>query len=89
MMVDPFHADRFADMWDDWSDANYALVLDATSFLEAVEDLCLAECVPVDEAALDDAFSYERGIEPGGMMWRLTAAGQSRYKACRTSEGDA
>lgn len=84
-MSDPFTADQFADMWDDYTEADWLLVKDPTSFLEQCEDVGLAECVPVDDDALNDSFAYERGIEPGGMMWRLTAPGQQRYAACRAA----
>lgn len=78
---DPFMVDNFAAMWTDWADADWQLVTDPTTFLEQCEDAGLAECVEVDDDALDDAFAAERGIEPGGMMWRLTDAGRERYAA--------
>ncbi len=79
----PFIQDQFAAMWDDYTEANWRLITDPTSFLEQCEDAGLAECVPVDDDALDDAFAHERGIEPGGMMWRLTVAGFERYRASK------
>lgn len=79
-MVEPFFRDMFPAMWDDYADANWQLVKDPTAFLEQCEDAGLAELVPVDNDALDDPFAAERGIEPGGMMWRLTALGRSRYE---------
>ncbi len=82
-LADPFTVDRFAAMWDDFCDADWRLVTDPTSFLEQCEAAGLAECVPVDEEALDDVFASERGIEPGGMMWRLTPAGCARYRTSR------
>lgn len=80
---DPFTKDQFADMWDDYTEADWRLVKDPTSFLEECEDAGLAECVPVDDEALDDAMAHERGLEPGGMMWRLTKSGHHRYRVCR------
>ena len=82
-MGDPFTKDQFADMWDDYTEADWRLVDDPTSFLEKCETAGLAECVPVDDSALAESFAAERGIEPGGMMWQLTADGRARYQACR------
>lgn len=79
----PFLKDEFADMWDDYTECDWRLITDPTSFLEKCEDAGLAECVDVDDAALNESFAAERGIEPDGMMWRLTPEGQERYRACR------
>ena len=83
--MDIFTRDQFADMWDDYTEADWLLVKDPTSFLESCESAGLAECVPVDDDALEESFAAERGIEPGGMMWRLTKAGHERYADCRAA----
>ena len=85
MSVDPFTRDQFAAMWDDFTEADWQLVKDPTMFLEQCEIAGLAECVPVDDEALEERFAAERGIEPGGMMWRLTVAGHARYAASRAA----
>ncbi len=85
VVADPFMTDSFAAMWDDYTEADWQLVKDPTTFLEQCEDAGLAECVEVDDDALDDAFAAERGIEPGGMMWRLTDAGRARYALSRNA----
>lgn len=45
------------------------------NFPEGLEAAGYAELVPVDADALDSPFAWERGIEPGGLMWRLTPLG--------------
>jgi sulfur relay (sulfurtransferase) DsrC/TusE family protein len=57
------------------------------TFADKMEAEGLIELVDVDDDALDDAFAAERGIEKGGMMWRLTAYGRAvydKYKATPT-----
>lgn len=46
------------------------------TFAERMENAGYIEFVPVTSEALQSAFSAERGIEPGGMMYQLTQAGQ-------------
>lgn len=50
-------------------------------FSERMETAGLIEIVPVTDEALDEAFAYERGIERGGMMWKLTPAGRAALEA--------
>lgn len=79
MSADPFTTDTFPGLWDRFSDRDP--IDDPDGFLSAAEEMGLIELVDVDAEALDDPFAYERGIEPGGMMWRLTDAGRQRYGA--------
>lgn len=74
---EPFTSDNFAVLWDAFSDADKHLLPD--DFEEQAEAAGLIECVPVTPDALEDAFAAERGIEPGGMMWQLTAKGKARW----------
>ena len=60
--------------WDLFSDAD-PLPCERDEFLSRMLDHDFVELVDVDEDALEDPFAYERGIEPGGMMWRLTTLG--------------
>lgn len=60
--------------WDLFSDAE-PLPCDRDEFLSRMLDGGFVELVEVDDDALDDPFAWERGIEPGGMMWRLTETG--------------
>lgn len=60
--------------WASFCDADY--FDGAADFSDRMEAAGLAELIPVDDDALEDAFAHERGIEPGGMMWRLTDAGR-------------
>lgn len=46
-------------------------------FADRMEAAGFIELVPVTKAALQDAFAAERGIERGGMMYRLTDAGRA------------
>ena len=46
-------------------------------FDERMEAAGLITLDAVDDDDLEDAFAYERGIEPGGMVWRLTPAGRA------------
>lgn len=55
------------------------------TFADAMEAAGFIELVPVTKEALEDSFAAERGIEPGGMMYRLTDAG----RAALSSEGPA
>ena len=73
--------------WDAACDADWQLLLsDPADFFERQEVLGFAELVPVDEEALEDAFAWERGIEPGGSMWSLTPLGLE-VRAILTGKG--
>lgn len=48
-------------------------------FADRMEAAGLIELVPVTKEALEDNFAAERGIEPGGMMYRLTDVGRAAY----------
>ena len=65
--------DEFRRDWNAFCDADPV----APDFAERMEAAGFIELVPVDDEALDDPFAYERGIEPGGLMWDLTPAGRS------------
>lgn len=72
--------------WDLLTDAD-PLPCDYDAYLERMEQDGFMECVPVDDEALDDPFAYERGIEPGGMMYRLTPLGLEVRRILMTTEG--
>ena len=55
----------------DWG----CITTEPADFFDRLEMSGFAKLVPVDDDALEDAFAHERGIEPGGMMWRLTPLG--------------
>lgn len=59
--------------WDAFCDADPV----EADFAERMEAAGYCELVPVDEAALQDPFAAERGIERGGTMWVLTSAGRA------------
>ena len=62
--------------WDEFCDADpLSDGRDFDDFIEGMEAAGFAELVAVDDDALNEAFASERGIEPGGMMWRLTPLG--------------
>ncbi len=64
--------------WDEFADADplsHHRELDA--FLHDMESAGFAQWAPVDDDALEEPFAWERGIEPGGMMWELTALGRT------------
>ncbi len=48
---------------------------DDPGFPESLEEQGFVELVPVDGDALEHPFASEIGLEPGGMMWRLTSLG--------------
>lgn len=48
---------------------------DGPDFPESLEQEGFVELVPVDGDALAHPFASEIGLEPGGMMWRLTPLG--------------
>jgi hypothetical protein len=73
--------------WDLFCDFD-EMPVDQDVYLKRLEDAGLAELVPVDDDALEDPFAWERGIEPGGSMYRLTALGrQVRELAKAVSHG--
>ncbi|MGE0290639.1 MAG: hypothetical protein AB7I42_25160 [Bradyrhizobium sp.] len=57
---------------------------DSDTFAERMEAAGLIELVPVTTEALEEAFAAERGIEPGGSMWSLTAAGRATLTKLRS-----
>jgi hypothetical protein len=61
--------------WHNFCDCDY--FVGAADFPERMEAAGLIELVPVDDDALEDPFADERGILPGGMMWKLTEAGRN------------
>lgn len=52
---------------------------DGGSLNDAWEAAGLIELDSVNDDDLDDAFAYERGIEAGGSIWRLTAKGRAAW----------
>ncbi len=66
-------AQKLRAYWAEFCDADPV----PAEFIDDMDAAGLAECVPVDDEALESAFAAERGIEPGGMMWVLTAAGRA------------
>lgn len=66
-------AQKLRVFWGEFCDADPVPV----EFLDEMEVAGFVECVPVTAEALDDVFAAERGIELGGMMWVLTAAGRA------------
>jgi hypothetical protein len=72
-------AEQFRKHWNAFCDADHADC--PIDFLDRAEGAGLIELVPVDDDALDEAFAWERGIERGGSMFQLTAAGHSLYAA--------
>ncbi len=65
------------DNWDAAGDADPIPFPGDGDYPERLEAQGYAELVAVDEGALNDAFAWERGIEPGGSMWQLTEAGKA------------
>ncbi len=61
--------------WNDFCDADP--FPESDTFADRAEEFGLIELVPVTKDALESSFAAERGIEPGGMMWVLTAAGRA------------
>lgn len=64
--------------WDAFCDCDWQdMTCEPDGYAERMEAAGYAELVPVDADALDDPFAAERGICPGGMMWRLTPLGEA------------
>ncbi len=76
----------FTEYWDAICDAD-PLPCDYDEYVERMEVGGFAELVPVDDEALESAFAWERGIEPGGMMWQLTPLGLAVRKVLIEREG--
>lgn len=57
------------------------------TFADRMERAGLIECVAVDDEALESPFATERGIEPGGLMWKLTKAGHAALKEKNDGQG--
>lgn len=66
--------------WDAFCDADPA----PDDFIDRMEAAGLVVLEGVTDEDLDDAFAAERGIEPGGMIYRLTPAG----RAALQTQGD-
>ena len=75
-------ADLLRSNWVSFCDADAFPGID--TFADAMEAAGYIELVPVTKEALEDSFAAERGIEPGGMMYRLTEAGRA---AIATAQG--
>lgn len=71
--------------WDAFCDADplpYPAGDDTDAeFPQRLEAGGYVELVPADREALEDPFAAERGIEPGGQMWRLTDHGKQARTA--------
>jgi len=62
--------------WDAFCDCDWHLMsCDIKGFAERLEQLGYVTFDAVDDDDLDDAFASERGIVPGGTIWRLTPLG--------------
>jgi len=81
---EPFITDDFPALWNAACDVDKHLL--PVDFEEQAEAAGLIELVPVDREALESAFAWDRGIEPGGSMWRLTAKGRERYHQALDAE---
>lgn len=58
------------------------------TFADAMEAAGFIELVLVTKGDLEDAFAAERGIEPGGMVWKLTDAGRVALSAASEGSND-
>lgn len=61
--------------WNDFCDADP--FPGSETFADRAEEAGFIELVPVTREALESSFATDRGIDPGGMMWVLTAAGRA------------
>ena len=59
--------------WDAFCDCDPS----PDDFADRMEAAGLIFLDGVTDDDLDDAFASERGIEPGGLIWRLTPAGRA------------
>lgn len=82
-------------MWDAFCDADpLPNGRDIDEYLSEMEDAGLIELRDVEPDDLDDPFAWERGIEPGGMVWTLTEKGKvaraqiTRLATPQTDEGE-
>jgi len=73
--------------WDAFCDADRADIPE--DFEESMEAAGLIEFASVTENDLDDAFAEERGIAPGGAIWRLTKAGRAALRATTNNPSSA
>lgn len=73
--------------WDAFCDAD-PLPHPREYFPDSLDAAGYAELVPVDDDALDDPFAAERGIEPGGMMWRLRPIGLALRAHLNKTDGE-
>lgn len=53
-------------------------------FQDRMEAAGLIALDSVTDDDLDDPFAAERGIEPGGQVWRLTAKGRAAERTSKT-----
>lgn len=63
--------------WGDFCDADPT----PEGFAEEMEAAGFIEVDAVTEDDLESPFAAERGIEPGGSIWRLTASGRASLAA--------
>lgn len=63
--------------WDDFCDCDCFPTYDG--FVERMEVAGLVEWRRVDDDDLEQSFADEKGIEPGGMIYDLTAKGLAVY----------
>ena len=64
---------ELAAYWDAFCDAEQV----PDDFVDRMEDAGLVSLEDVTDEDLYDVFASERGIEPGGMIYRLTSAGRA------------
>ncbi len=67
--------DELRENWVSFCDADP--FPNSDTFGDRMESHGLIELVPVTKSALEDALAAERGLEAGGMMYRLTVAGRA------------
>lgn len=68
--------------WNDFCDADP--FPESDTFADRMEEAGFIEFVPVTTDALASPFAAERGVELGGMMWVLTAAGIAAFAGAST-----
>lgn len=66
-------AQKLRALWHVFTDADPV----PETFVEEMEAAGFCSLRPVGHTDIEnDPFAYERGIEPGGMLWELTDAGR-------------
>lgn len=78
---EPSAAVRLRKHWVDFTQCDFY----EEGFAEAMEAAGLVEWRSVEPEDLEQAFADELGIEPGGTVWVLTAAGQAALSASAAS----